>query len=111
MVNRTFCHINMAILPKSLAKMLNTTNSQLQHTKFFKVNIHQLLTTLNEKIIDTKITKLNIEACWKYWLTDYLPQHFLPLFNKNNTLEFLMFFTSLALDAPKVGSSPTSFTC
>jgi hypothetical protein len=29
MVNRTFCHISMAILPKALAKIRNTTNSQL----------------------------------------------------------------------------------
>jgi len=48
MVNRTFCHISMAILPKALAKIRNTTNSQLQN-KIFKVNIYQLLTTLYER--------------------------------------------------------------
>jgi hypothetical protein len=41
----------MAILPNTLAKMGSTTKSQLQHTKNFKVDIHQLLTTLDEKII------------------------------------------------------------
>jgi hypothetical protein len=48
MVNRPFCHINMAILPNTWAKIRNTTNSQLQN-KNFKVNICQFLTTLDER--------------------------------------------------------------
>jgi hypothetical protein len=38
----------MAILPNALAKVRNTTNSQLQN-KNFKINICQLLTTLDER--------------------------------------------------------------